>query len=357
MSGDWLRELADTAVAEGAGVRVSVIRADGSAPRGAGSAMIVGKDRFTGTIGGGALEMEGLKVARDMLKPESVQGAEPWHRRWRPFPLGPSLGQCCGGYVELLFELATPTEAEALRDMADQAANNDQAVVLRPLEGGRPLVLSGGDVPPDESLPEAVGAAARDLAGGTGVAATRVEDWYLETMRDPRVPLFLYGAGHVGRAVVNVLKDLPFEIFWVDTQADRYPDRVPEGVHRLVSADPADAARHAPAGSWHVVMTYSHAIDFDVCRNVLEADRFGYLGLIASKTKRVRFRKRLAEAGFTEDHIARMHAPIGLPGLDGKEPATIAVSLAADLLIRLQAAETALADEARSADDDARQLS
>lgn len=354
MSRDWLRELADTATAEGAGVRVSVIRADGSAPRSAGSAMIVGRDAFTGTIGGGALEMEGLKVARDMLKPENIKGAEPWHRRWRPFPLGPSLGQCCGGYVELLFELATPKEAEALSEMAARAQADETAVVLRPLESGRPLTLLDGDGTVGDSVPEPVGKAARELAGGSTAAAARVEDWYLETMRDPRVPLFLFGAGHVGRAVVNVLKDLPFEIYWVDTQADRYPDSVPHGVHRLVSADPADAARHAPAGAWHVVMTYSHAIDFDVCRNVLAADQFGYLGLIASKTKRVRFRKRLAEAGFSEDQIARMHAPIGLPGLDGKEPATIAVSLAADLLIRLQAAHTAAAEPA---DDNARQHS
>jgi len=342
MSGNWLRELAAAVDSQGTVVRASVVRADGSAPRGPGSAMVVGPERFTGTVGGGALELEALKVARDMLAPASLDDASDWHRLWRPFPLGPSLGQCCGGYVELLFELVTPKEALVLSEIAGDGSFDATGVVLRPLEAGEAIRVAGNpeDKPGDISnnMPEDVLSAVDALQSGNRTRrwAQRVSDWYVEPLGTSKIPLFLYGAGHVGRAVVKVLSDLPFEIFWVDTLAERYPPSVPAGVHRLISADPADAARHAPTGAWHVVMTYSHAIDFDVCQAVLSGGGFAYLGLIASKTKRVRFRRRLAEAGLSDDIIAGLHAPIGLPGLDGKEPAVIAVSLAADLLVRLQ---------------------
>jgi xanthine dehydrogenase accessory factor len=163
--------------------------------------------------------------------------------------------------------------------------------------------------------------------------------WYAEPLGPDLAPLFLYGAGHVGRAAAKLLAGLPFEVHWVDIGAERYPDDMPPRVHRLVAADPARAAHHAPAGAWHVVMTYSHAIDLEVCQTVLARGDFAYLGLIASKTKRARFVRRFRDAGLPEAAIARLHAPIGLPGLEGKEPAVIAVSLAADLLLRLRASE------------------
>ncbi len=165
--------------------------------------------------------------------------------------------------------------------------------------------------------------------------------WYAEPLGRELAPLFLYGAGHVGRAVAKLLADLPFEVHWVDTDTERYPDPMPPRVHRLVAADPARAAGYAPAGAWHVVMTFSHAIDLEVCQAVLARGDFAYLGLIASKTKRARFVRRLRDAGLPEAAVARLHAPIGLPGLEGKEPSAIAVSLAADLLLRLRANEGA----------------
>lgn len=332
MSSLWLRDVEDLVAAHGAVVRVSVVRADGSAPRGPGAAMVVTAGDFSGTVGGGALELEALHSARRMLR---ERHAGPWQRRARDFPLGPALGQCCGGYVELLYEILGETELAAIRGLADRVEAD--ALVVRPLSAGGPMEIARHRKDDGEHWPLAVRDAVRKMLSGILPSqAVRVEGWYVEPLAAERTPLFVYGAGHVGRAVVKVLADLPFDVYWVDTDANRYPDALPAGVHRLVSTDPAEAVKHAPAGAWHVVMSYSHAIDFNVCQAVLAGGDFGYLGVIASRTKRARFVRGLIKAGLPEAAVSRLHAPIGLPGLDGKEPAMIAVSVAADLLLRLQ---------------------
>ena len=122
------------------------------------------------------------------------------------------------------------------------------------------------------------------LSGKRPRTAMVVDEWFLEPLGQCREVLFLYGAGHVGRAVVRAFEGLPFEIYWVDTVSERYPAPIPIGVHQLISANPADAVQYAPPGSWHVVMTFSHAIDFDVCQAVLTRGDFSYAGVIASKT-------------------------------------------------------------------------
>jgi len=331
VSATWLHDLA----AEGATrVRVSVIAAAGSSPNQVGSAMTVGADAFTGTIGGGTLELEALKQARRLL--DAAPAAGPWFRLVRDFPLGPALGQCCGGHVKLLFETVTAADAEAIvNDMADMDA--EDLLLARPLMSGQPLRPLATDHADTGDCPTAVRQVLRDLAMGIrDWSAVNKQGWWIEPAHSRRQVMFLYGAGHVGRAVVHAFQGLPFDIYWVDTDASRYPADIPAGVERMVSANPADAARLAPGGAWHVVMAYSHAIDFDVCQAVLARGDFNYLGVIASATKRQRFQRRLRDAGIKDAMIARMIAPIGLEGLEGKEPAVIAVSLAADFLFRLQ---------------------
>ena len=329
MSMGWLDDLAESG---GTRVRVSVMAAAGSSPNQVGSAMTVGTDAFTGTIGGGTLELEALKQARQLL--ETADTVEPWFRLVRDFPLGPALGQCCGGHVKLLFETVTATEAETI--LAGAAAG-DGRLLLRPFESGRPIEVVDPRACDLGTYPPAVAQLLREFGSDArDWSAVAKQGWLIEPMRAHRQVMFLYGAGHVGRAVVHAFQGLPFEIYWVDTDASRYPEAVPAGVERMISANPADAARLAPGGAWHVVMTFSHAIDFDVCQAVLARGDFNYLGVIASKTKRQRFQRRLRDAGINDAVIARLQAPIGLEGLAGKEPAVIAVSLAADFLIKLQ---------------------
>ncbi len=326
-----LKELTEMVDTHGAAVRVSLIQADGSTPCAAGAAMTVAAGTFTGTVGGGALELDALKAARTLLA-EHPGGR--WRRGVRDYPLGPSLGQCCGGFVRLLFEVFSAME---IVDM-DAA---ETGLALRPLKSGLPIRFCRHRKDDHDGWPLAVRRAVREMmSGARPCAPVVVAGWYIEPLGAARTPLFLYGAGHVGRAVVKALEGLAFDIHWVDTAANRYPGEISPAVRQLIAVNPSDIVRHAPGDAFHVVMTFSHALDFDICRAVLAKGDFAYLGVIASKTKRTRFVRRLKESGLSEAAVCRLHAPIGLAGLEGKEPPIIAVSLAADLLLRLREKQT-----------------
>jgi xanthine dehydrogenase accessory factor len=131
---------------------------------------------------------------------------------------------------------------------------------------------------------------------------------------------------------VRVLEDLSFAVTWVDTSADRFPKRIPPHAQAEVAPDPAVLAGNAAADAFHLVMTYSHALDLAVCHSLLRRGDFRFLGLIGSATKRARFLKRLAGLGIGAARLERLVCPIGVPGIGGKEPATIALSVAAQLV-------------------------
>lgn len=144
-------------------------------------------------------------------------------------------------------------------------------------------------------------------------------------------PLWVWGAGHVGRAVVAVSAPLPgFRITWVDTGPERFPDRAPEGVNILPAPDMAAAMALAPGHAHHLILSHSHEIDLALCHAALGRG-FASCGLIGSTTKWARFRSRLAALGHGADEISRISCPIGDPGL-GKHPQAIAVGVAAALL-------------------------
>ncbi len=151
----------------------------------------------------------------------------------------------------------------------------------------------------------------------------------------------LYGAGHVGRALATILGGLDCRVRWIDPRPEAFPADLPGNVEAVVSAQVFPQVEAAAAGAWHLVMTHSHPLDLEICEAVLSRDDAGYLGLIGSRSKAVRFRKRLTEKGFGDRELGRLHCPIGLPGLDGKAPMQIAVSVVADLLLRRQEARAA----------------
>ena len=282
--------------------RVVVAAADGSAPREAGAAMLVWEDGQSGTIGGGALEFAAAQRAREAL----AGGRDRIDRE----PLGPALGQCCGGAVTLLTEVWT----------AGRLAGIESRVVARRAPGG------------PEAMPLSVTrllAAARNRGARPGPVLR--EGWMVEPISRPTRALWVWGAGHVGRAIVGTLAPLPeFEITWVDTGPGRFPDAPPDGVTPLCAANPADAVAHAPADAEHLILTYSHALDLELCHRLL-GHGFRSCGLIGSRTKWARFRSRLAALGHGEASVARIRCPIGDPAL-GKHPQAIAVGVARDLL-------------------------
>ena len=286
--------------AQGRVVRVVIAGFAGSSPREVGAAMLVWADGQSGTVGGGALEWQAVMRARDML----AQGGA----RLDHVPLGPNLGQCCGGAVTLLTEVYT----------ADDVASLDFDVIARATDGS-PMPL----------------AVKRLLAAARGQGETPatqlLQGWMVEAVAKPQRHLWIWGAGHVGRALVAVMAPLPgVAITWVDVAPERFPDGIPPNVRALPVADPALAVALAPKDGEHIILTYSHALDLELCHRVLK-NGFNRAGLIGSATKWMRFRSRLAALGHSAQAIAQIECPIGAPHL-GKHPQAIAIGVATAFL-------------------------
>ena len=247
------------------GVLVSVERVQGSGPREVGAWMAVFPHTLVNTIGGGHLEFQAIKEARAWLADE--------HKALTTrYPLGPALGQCCGGVVDLKFERISDAQAPALKH--------------RLLGNGQPLALFGG--------------------------------------------------GHVGHALVNVLSTLPYCVQWVDSRDEIFPEQLAPNVV-CEHSDPVHAAvDDLPSGASVLIMSFSHAEDLDVVAACLKRQRLHgdlkFVGLIGSKTKWATFQHRLEAKGFTAQELTLITCPIGLSGINGKEPEVIAVSVAAQLL-------------------------
>ncbi len=249
-------------------VLVCVEATQGSVPREAGTSMLVFAQAVAGTIGGGQLEFQAIAHARSRLS----GGTPPRAPDLQRYPLGPSLGQCCGGVVHLRYE---------------------------------PLAAGCG--------PELAARLAQRL-----------------------LPVALFGGGHVGRALVQVLATLPYAVTWFDSRDEVFPVQVPPTV-RCEHSDPVQAAVAGLApGARVLIMSFSHAEDLDIVAACLRRQRergdLAFIGLIGSQTKWATFRHRLEARGFTPAELAGVTCPIGIPGITGKEPEVIAVSVAAQLL-------------------------
>jgi xanthine dehydrogenase accessory factor len=223
--------------------------------------------------------------------------------RLQRIALGPNLGQCCGGAVTLLTEVFE-TARDIPKDVFARGPNMMPLAVQKALKG----VRREGFVQP-----------------------RLIQDWMIEPVSPPERPVWLWGAGHVGRAIANVLAPLPqFSVTWIDTDADRFPDILPSKTAQLIANNPADLVRHAPAHAEHLVLTYSHALDLELCHQIL-SQPFAFAGLIGSTTKWARFKARLGALGHSSAQIDRICCPIGHPEL-GKHPQAIAIGVAARLI-------------------------
>ncbi len=243
-------------------IRVAVAR--GSTPREAGVAMLVTAETTVGTIGGGRLEWEATARARDLLRDGAASARV-------EVPLGPAVGQCCGGHVTLQLHRAGPAE---LAELEAVEASEREAL---------PLVL-------------------------------------------------LFGAGHVGRALARALSPLPLRLRWIDARAHEFPDPPVEGVEAVVTDRPLPEIEAASVGSAVLVLTHSHTLDFILTEAALRRRDLAYVGLIGSRTKRRRFERGLRELGLAESDLARLVCPIGGERLRDKRPAVIAALVAAELL-------------------------
>ncbi|MCA0318938.1 MAG: xanthine dehydrogenase accessory protein XdhC [Proteobacteria bacterium] len=288
----------------GACALVSVLATQGSAPREAGARMIVRPDgAFSGSIGGGTLEWQVLAKAQAMF----ARGERAV--RLIDQSLGPDLGQCCGGRVTLAIEVFDRSDLAGVHGLA--AAERAGPIAVETILDGERF---------------------QRRVVGPGASVGRPDTThFIEHFGEHAPTILLFGAGHVGRALVMALAPLPFRVVWNDERANAFPAAVPANVE-ATAAPWSDILAHPPAGSQVLVMTHSHPLDLEIVAAALSSDRIAQVGLIGSATKRARFARRLSERGLPTGRIGDLRCPIGIGGIRGKEPAVIAASVAAECL-------------------------
>ncbi|VXC61457.1 Molybdenum cofactor sulfurylase [Pseudomonas sp. 8Z] len=176
----------------------------------------------------------------------------------------------------------------------------------------------------------ALGASLGQCCGGATVLL-------FEPMGQAQAQIAVFGAGHVGRALVPLLAALPCRVRWIDSRAAEFPARIPAGVVRVLEEEPVDQVREMPAGSYYIVMTHDHQLDLQLTTAILDRSDFAYFGLIGSNTKRAKFEHRLRERGVAAESLARMRCPMGLPEVKGKLPMEIALSIAGEIVAHYNA--------------------
>lgn len=231
-------------------VLVTVLGVRGSTPRDSGTKMVFAANQFYGTIGGGHLEYRSAEIAAKLL----LQKDETQHIEY--FPLGPSLGQCCGGSTSVLFE----------------------------------------------------------------------------SFKASNMNIMLFGAGHVGSALAPILKQLPCRLRWVDSRENMGTDAGQTSVDISYNDTPAAEVATMPAGSYFLIMTHNHQLDYEILCAALKREDAAYVGLIGSQTKWRRFQMRLQHQGYNDEFYRSVHCPIGLTEVPGKRPMEVAISIAGQLV-------------------------
>ena len=321
---EWIGGLCDLTAGGEPAVLVTVAGIRGSAPREIGAKMIVTAEETVGTIGGGQLEYQATRIAVGMLGEDVLS--------LRSFPLGSSMGQCCGGVVEILFEPVSDGMPAWLRALSALHGQREPAVVATRISTTSPakFVVTATEVYGSDRPDAAMVAKARALLDGRPNAHRDVQEFY-EPVVAPDLNIAIFGAGHVGSAVVAALSGLDCSIRWIDNRKNIFR-AVPSNVLPIETGDPALEVAAMPPDSYFLVMTHSHALDFDICDRILRRGDARYCGLIGSLSKRRRFEKRYRQQGMSQAVIDTLVCPIGVDGITGKKPAEIAVSVAAEVL-------------------------
>jgi xanthine dehydrogenase accessory factor len=305
----------------GSAALVTLAQAQGSSPREVGARMVVAPGgMFTGTIGGGALEWGALAEAQALLARRDGAMIAKLDRA-----LGPDLGQCCGGRVLLTIERFGAGDREAIAQLAEE----ERARILTTI----------GTVSPDGRLSRRVAAGTERSPGPA--YDVQADGRVIERFGEEPTAFCLFGAGHVGRALVTALAPVPFAVTWIDGRPGAIPEMFPPNVTAIQNGDPLELLARAPEGAFVAVMTHSHALDLDLVIAALRAKRFGYVGLIGSATKRARFTSAMHKMGMEADLVDRLVCPIGLTAIKDKAPAAIAASVAAQVLMVREALSSA----------------
>lgn len=324
---DWTEEALAEIAHHGAAVLITQSVVEGSAPREAGTKMVVSQGAIVGTIGGGNLEFQAIRQARELLaRPDLTHLIQ-------DYPLGILLKQCCGGHVRLLLERLSENDLIWLKDLSADKNRTGELLLETRLDGRMPRkkLRSSSDL---------VALSSACFLGHDGAPLTDARPnrelctALIEPLPASLPTIMLYGAGHVGDAIAHVLAISDFPLRQFDSRDDFQTGSVE------LLTDPEEIAQSAPSAAIHLILTHDHDLDYRLTKAILRRNDFSFCGLIGSKTKRTRFIRRLESDGVPEAAIARLISPIGLPEISGKAPHIIATSVAGQLYQLISEAET-----------------
>lgn len=289
---------------------ISVVQVAGSTPREVGASIVINKKgKFHGTIGGGNMENSSIAQALEMLKNMRVS------YRLKKHLLGPDMGQCCGGAVSVLIEVFTKLDIELVKNFATLEAK--QKINILTKLNGASAARHCVEIDEDATL------------GLNG------DEQVLMQYGKANTPVYMFGAGHVGKAIMLQMATLPFDVTWVDNRKSEFPKYTPENFTMICVNAPEQVLAAAPINAHILILTHDHELDFKIAMAALLMNRFAYVGMIGSKTKRARFTSRFKKAGLSEQEILRMSCPIGIEGIKSKKPVAIAISVVAEFLTRI----------------------
>ncbi len=327
---DWLRNAVRLARSQQPFVIVTVVEVIGSAPREVGARIVVTKGDLFDSIGGGTLEYQAIEESRKLLaNPSAAKKLDKF------IGLGDMASQCCGGAVRLHFERVDGRSALKFAAGPSSKARHSMLYFVTPVAGDLPSESRFVHPRKDRhQLSQAVIGSidALDRTSEPGSMLTPCQQWFVTRLDEKSTPVVLFGAGHVGQALIKALENLPFKIQWIDSRRGMFPSSVPANVTIRLQADPVAIVDEIGSQTFSIVMTHSHALDYDLVYRILQKREFGWLGLIGSATKRRRFDQRLLKAGIDQFTLQRLNCPIGLESVRGKHPAVIALSTSAQLL-------------------------
>lgn len=321
---NWIDELENLARAGEPAVLVTVADIRGSAPRETGAHMLVTRRETIGSIGGGQLEYQCTARAAEMLAGRSQAGEA------RRYSLGANCGQCCGGVVRVRFDAVPDSGVKWLRDLSVPWRQRRPAVLVTNIDlpDTKFVAVRGDDL---ARLPESAARVGRSLLTDGG-AATVVDGWLLEPIQKRDIAIAVFGAGHVGTAVVDLLAKIHCQVRWIDNRRDIFPHALPANVSAVAAAEPAREVAAMPPDSYYLVMTHSHPMDLDICARALMRSDRAWCGLIGSVPKRRRFERLLKKQGVSSAAIESLTCPVGIAGIESKRPVEIAFAIVAEIL-------------------------
>lgn len=324
-------------------VLVTVIRNRGSAPREPGASMVISQQDQIGSIGGGQLEFQCEAIARDLLAAN-----HPATRMLRNFPLGSNCGQCCGGVVDVLFESVITGTTGWLGEAQLALKQRENHVLARLLPSSQtenPTTHIESLAALSKRLGQDAVSALDNAPSGCVLISNNTGDenslWFLQSLASHRPSVAVFGAGHVGQAVVNNLSRLDVDITWVDSRPD-YCQRAQSSLQNgacvdiAYSTDPARIAAALPSQTLCLVMTHSHAQDFEICHQLLGREDIAFCGLIGSGSKKAKYLRLAKNVGLADHQMERLTCPIGISGIHSKKPNDIALSVAAQVLWQIE---------------------